>query len=58
MYGPRPPTLAAIEQKRKTICNDKELHVMRDDTEKKEHVYPVMSQFNQAVSPISPVGFV
>ena len=57
MYDPRPPTLAAVEE-RKTLCNEEELHDMRDHTKKKdEHFHPVMSpaQFNQAVKPISPV---
>ena len=58
MYNPRAPTLAAVEEERKTLCNEEELHDMRDDTKKKqEHIYPVMrpAQFNQAVTPISPV---
>ena len=58
MYDPRAPTLAAVEEETKTLCNEEELHDMRDDTKKKEeHMYPVMSQaqFNQAVTPISPV---
>ena len=57
MYDPRAPTLAAVEE-RKTLCNEEELHDIRDDTKKEEeHIYPVMSpaQFNQAVTPISPV---
>ena len=58
MYDPRAPTLAAVEEERKTLCNEEELHDMREDDKKKEeHVYPVMSpaQFNQTVTPISPV---
>ena len=58
MYDPRAPTFKAVEQERKTLCNEEELNDMRDDTQKKEeHIYPVMSpaQFNQAVTPISPV---
>ena len=58
MYDPRAPTLAAVEEVRKTLCNEEELHDMRDTPKKKEeHIYPVMSvaQFNQAVTPISPV---
>ena len=58
MYDPRAPTLAAVEEERKTLCKEEELHDMRDDTKKEdEHIYPVMSpaQFNQAVTPISPV---
>ena len=57
MYDPRAPTLAAVEG-RKTLCNEEELHDMRDDIKKKEElIYPVMSpaQFDQAVTPISPV---
>ena len=58
VFDPRVPTLAAVEEERKTLCNEEELHDMRDDPKKKEeHIYPVMSpaQFNQAVTPISPV---
>ena len=58
MYDPRAPTLTAVEEERKTLCNEEELHDVRDDTKKKdEHIYPVMcpAQFNQAVTPISPV---
>ena len=58
MYDPRAPTLAAGEEKRKTLCNEEELNDLRDHTKKKEkHSYPVMSpaQLNQAVTPISPV---
>ena len=57
-YDPRAPTLAALEKERKTFCNEEELYDMRDYTKKKdEHIYPVMNpaQFNQAVTPISPV---
>ena len=58
-YNPRAPTLAAIEEGRKTLCNEEDLHDMRDDTKKKkgDHIYPVKSpaQFNQAVIPISLV---
>ena len=59
MYDPRAPTLAAVEEERKTLCNEKELNDMREDTKKKEEdIYPVMSpaQFNQAVTPFSPVS--
>ena len=58
MYDPRAPPLAAVEEERKTLCNEEELSDLREDTKKKkEHIYPVMSpaQFNQAVTPISPV---
>ena len=58
MYDPRAPILAAVEVERKTLCNEEELNVMRDNNKKKEgHIYPVMSpaQINQAVTPISPV---
>ena len=58
MYDPRAPTLAAVEEERKTFCNEEELNDMRVDTKKKEkHIYPATSlaQFNQAVTPISPV---
>ena len=58
MYDPRAPALAAVEEERKTLCNEEELHDMRKNTQKKEeHIYLVMSpaQFNQAVRSISPV---
>ena len=58
MYDPRAPTLAAVEKERKTLCNEEELHDMKDDIKKKEdHIYPVMSpaQFKQVVTPIPPV---
>ena len=58
MYDPRAPTLAMVDEERRTLCQEDELHNMKDDTKKKEeHIYPVMSpaQFNQAVTPIPPV---
>ena len=58
MYAQRAPTLAAAEEERKPLCNEEELHDMREDNKKnEEHIYPVMSPgpFNQAVTPISPV---
>ena len=58
MYNPRAPTLAAVEEERKTLCNEEELHDMREDNKRKEeHIYPVMSPapFNQAVTTISTV---
>ena len=59
IYDPRAPTLAAVEEERKTLCNAEELHDMREDNEKEEeHIYPVVSPapFKQAVTPISPVS--
>ena len=58
MYDPRAPTLAAVEEERKTLYSEEELTDMRKDTKKKEeHIYTVLSpaQFNQAVTPIPPV---
>ena len=58
MYDPRTRPLAAVERERKTLYHEEELHDMRNDTKnKEEHIYPVMSpaQFNQALTPISPV---
>ena len=58
MYDPRAPTLAVVEEERKSPGNEEELHDMRDDTKKKkEHLYPVTSpaQFNQAVTPFFSV---
>ena len=47
MYDPRTPTLAAVEEERKTLCNGEELHDMRDTpTKKEEHIYPVMNRLN------------
>ena len=31
MYDPRAPTLTAVEEERKTLCNEYELHDMRDN---------------------------
>ena len=57
MYNPR--AYARPDRRReKTLCNEEELHDIRDDIKKKEEqIYPVVSpaQFNQAVTPISPV---
>ena len=32
MYDPRAPTLATVEEERKTLCNEEEMHDMKDDT--------------------------
>ena len=58
MYDPRAPPLVALEEEKKTLCNEGELNDMREDpTTNEEHLYPAMTtaQFNQAVTPISPV---
>ena len=58
MYDPRAPTLAAVEEERKTLYSEEELADIRNNTKKKEeHIYPVISpaRFNQAVTPICPV---
>ena len=58
MHDPRAPTLVAVEDERKTLCKEEELHDMREDNIKKEeHISPIMSPapFNQAVTPIYPV---
>ena len=58
MYDPRAPTPGAVEEERKTLCNEEELHDMRGDNKKKEeYIYPVISPapFKQAVTPIPPV---
>ena len=34
MYDPRAPTLGAVEEERKTLCKEEELHDMREDTKK------------------------
>ena len=58
MYDPRAPSLEAVKEERKTLCNEEELNDMREDAKRKEeHLYPVMSpaQLNSAVTPISLV---
>ena len=41
---PRAPTLVAVEEERKILCNEEEFTDMREDNKKKEeHIYPVMS---------------
>ena len=59
-FDPRVPTLAAVEEERKTLGNEEELNDMREySREKEDYIYTVMSlaQFNQAVTPISSVYF-
>ena len=34
LYDPRAPTLAAVEEERNTLCNEKELPDMREDNKK------------------------
>ena len=56
MFDPRAPTLAAVEEKRRTLGNEEESSDMREDTKKKEeHIYPVLrpAQINQALTPTS-----
>ena len=58
IYDPRSPTLAPVEEERKTLCNEDELISIKFVAKKKEdHIYPVMrpAQFNQAITPFSPV---
>ena len=58
MYDPRAPTLAVVDEERRTLYQEDKLHNMKDDIKKKEeHIDPVMcpAQFNQAVTPIPPV---
>ena len=39
MYDPRAPTLAAVDEDRKTLCNEEELHDMRENNENtEEHI--------------------
>ena len=55
MYDPRALTLAAVEEERKTLWNEKKLHNLREDNKKREEqINPAMSpaEFNQAVTPI------
>ena len=39
-YHPCQPILAAVEEERKTLCNEKELHDMREDAKKKRSAPP------------------
>ena len=58
MYEPRASTLAAVEEKRKTLCIEEELLGMRDDTKKKaEHIYPLMSP-TQSIQTLTPISLV
>ena len=34
MFDPRVPTLAPVEEEKKTLCNEEELHDMREDNKK------------------------
>ena len=50
--------LAVVEEVRKNLCKEEQLNVIEEDAKKKEaHLSHVMSpaQFNQAVTPMSPV---
>ena len=38
MYKPRAPTLAAVEEERKTLCNEEGLKDMREVTRKKKSI--------------------
>ena len=39
MYDPRAPTLAAVEEEIKTLCNEEELHDMGEDRKKRKSIY-------------------
>ena len=39
MYDTSAPTLAAVEEERKTLCNEEELHDMRDDIKKRKNIF-------------------
>ena len=39
MCDPRVPTLAAVEEEKKTLCNEKELNGMREVTKRKRRTY-------------------
>ena len=52
------PPVAAVEEDRKFLFNEEELTAVREESKKtEEHRSPMMSpaQFNQAVTPLSPV---
>ena len=38
MYDPRGPTHVAVEEERKTLCNEEEFYDMTEDTEKKKNI--------------------
>ena len=38
MYDPRAPTLAAVEEERKTLCGEEELHKMKEDNKKRKSI--------------------
>ena len=37
MYDPRAPTLVGVHEERKTLCNEEELHDMREDNKKRKN---------------------
>ena len=39
MYDPRSPTLAAVEEERKTLCIEEELDDVRDDIKKRRNIF-------------------
>ena len=57
MYDQRAPSLAVVEEGRKTVCNEKVLNDMREDAKKTRAPLPrnESGSFNHAVTPISPV---
>ena len=38
MFDPRAPTLAAVEEERKTLCNEEKLQHMRGDNKKRKNM--------------------
>ena len=58
MFYPRAPTLAAVEEQRKTLCYEEELSDIRKDAKRKEeHLYRIIvpAQSNKVVTPIYTV---
>ena len=39
MYDPRAPTLAAVEEDKKTLCNEEELYDMKKDTKRRRNIF-------------------
>ena len=38
MYGIRAPTFAAVDEERKTLCKEEELHDLREDNKKRKKI--------------------
>ena len=56
MYNPRASTLAAVEEERKTFCNEEELNDIPDDTGKKRGAY-LSSHESGSIQPSHDTNF-